>query len=80
MNDPTHVHPRWGHVLPLVLALAWLALFWGDWILHASDRMLMHGGVDGIKNYYTLSWYLDHNVSWTTFEGMNHPHGDLTVH
>ena len=80
MNDPTHVHPRWGHVLPLVLALAWLALFWGDWILHASDRMLMHGGVDGIKNYYTLSWYLDHNVSWTTFEGMNHPHGDLTVY
>ena len=28
-----------------------------------ADRMLMHGGVDGIKNYYTLSWYLDHNVS-----------------
>ena len=42
--------------------------------------MLTYGGVDGIKNYYALSWYLDHNKSWTTFEGMNHPFGDLTIY
>ena len=81
MNDPVNsISSRREHFLPLVLALSWLALFWRDWILHAPSRMLMHGGVDGIKNYYTLSWFLEHNVSWTTFEGMNHPYGDLTVY
>ena len=80
MNDPVNSISRREHFLPLVLALSWLALFWRDWILHAPSRMLMHGGVDGIKNYYTLSWFLEHNVSWTTFEGMNHPYGDLTVY
>ncbi|MGB2423973.1 MAG: hypothetical protein ACPH97_04525, partial [Flavobacteriales bacterium] len=71
---------RLGLALPAVLASVWVAVFWGEWVWHAADRMLMHGGVDGIKNYYTLAWYLDHNEAWMHFEGMNHPDGDLTVY
>ena len=71
---------RLGLALPAVLAGVWVAVFWGEWVWHAAERMLMQGGVDGIKNYYTLAWYLDHNEAWAHFEGMNHPDGDLTVY
>ena len=67
-------------LLPVLLAGVWLTVFWGDLIVNAHERMLTQGGIDGIKNYYTLSWYLDHNTSWTEFEGMNHPDGDLIVY
>ena len=68
-----------GSWLPVFLALSWLLFFWGDWLFHAGSTMLTQCGVDGIKNYYALSWYLEHNVSLTQFEGMNHPNGDLVV-
>ena len=68
-----------GSWLPVLLASLWLVLFWGEWLFHAGSSMLTQGGVDGIKNYYALSWYLEHNESWTQFEGMNHPNGDLVV-
>jgi len=71
---------RLGLALPAVLAGVWVAVFWGEWVWHAAECMLMQGGVDGIKNYYTLAWYLDHNEAWAHFEGMNHPDGDLTVY
>ena len=69
-----------GLALPAVLAGMWVVVFWGEWVWHAAERMLTQGGLDGIKNYYTLAWYLDHNEAWAHFEGMTHPDGDLTVY
>lgn len=38
---------------------------------------MFSGEGDGIKNYYSLAWYLEHNEDWLWFEGMNHPDQEL---
>lgn len=38
---------------------------------------MFSGEGDGIKNYYTLAWFLEHNDDWLWFEGMNYPDQEL---
>ncbi len=49
-------------------------LFFGRVVFHANQYLLIKNG-DGVKNYYTLAWYLKHDHG-TRFTGMNYPYGE----
>jgi hypothetical protein len=63
----------------LIFSAVFVFSFYGDIVMDPSDYMFNAKG-DGIKNYYTSSWYLDHNESWVEFEGMNHPNKELFIY
>lgn len=64
----------WSVVLGGVLILA----FYGKFIFNANEYVFSEGG-DGIKNYYTFAWHINHDSSYTHFRGMNHPYGEHVV-
>ncbi len=66
-------------LIVLALSAVFVMFFFGDIVLHPSDYMFNTMG-DGIKNYFTPAWYMDHNESWIIFEGMNFPKGDLFLY
>jgi len=59
----------------IILIMAFLFGFYGKTILHPNSFMFSSSG-DGIKNYYTYAYYIEHNKSFTNFEGMNYPYGE----
>jgi hypothetical protein len=65
--------------LAILLPIAWLMVFHAHILLNPGRQMLQSDGGDGIKNYFTLAWFVEHNESWTQFEGMHYPYGDLVV-
>jgi len=64
-----------GVVYILVLMYLLLCFFYGDTFLHPNEHLFSSSG-DGLKNYYTYSYYISKNTSWINFEGMNYPYGE----
>jgi hypothetical protein len=64
-----------GVVYILVLMFLLLCFFYGDTFLHPNAHLFSVSG-DGLKNYYTYSYYISNNSSWINFEGMNYPYGE----
>ncbi|HOY32168.1 MAG TPA: hypothetical protein PKW80_09845 [Bacteroidales bacterium] len=62
-------------VVLLALISAFLFGFYGKIMRHPDSYMFSSRG-DGMKNYYTYAWYIQHNKSFTNFEGMNYPYGE----
>jgi hypothetical protein len=54
------------------LAIGW----WFAPVLQAPDRYMFGNEGDGLKNYYTLSYYLQYNEGFH-FTGMNYPYGEV---
>lgn len=48
-------------------------------MLWPIGEFLLSGNGDGIKNYYTPTWYIE-NDGGTHFSGMNYPYGDNVVY
>ena len=69
-------HPRVKNWAAFILPLIVLSIFYGEVLIAPASYMFNADG-DGIKNYFSVAWYLEHNESWMQFEGMNHPQGDL---
>ena len=44
-------------------------------LLHPNSYLFGNTG-DGLKNYFTFTYYIQNNHSWTNFEGMNYPFGE----
>ena len=44
-------------------------------LLHPNSYLFGNSG-DGLKNYFTFTYYIQNNHSWTNFEGMNYPFGE----
>lgn len=59
----------------IIIALVTVFFFYGDVLLAPNNYMFSIGG-DGIKNYFTYSYHIVHNDSYTNFEGMNYPYGE----
>ena len=64
-----------GVVYILVLMFLLLYCFYGDTFIHPNSHLFSSSG-DGLKNYYTYSYYISKNSSWINFEGMNYPYGE----
>ena len=58
--------------LTVVLAVLFGPVFWHP------GRYLFSTVEDGIKNYYTALWYVQHDAGWH-FTGMNYPFGEHVV-
>ncbi len=59
-----------------VLGVAFLLFFYGS-ILKSPNEVLYADWGDGIKNYYTYAYHIEHDSSYIHFEGMNYPYGEL---
>lgn len=44
-------------------------------LLHPNSYLFGNTG-DGLKNYFTFTYFIQNNYSWTNFEGMNYPFGE----
>ena len=68
-------------LVPPLVGIGWLWLLykWFRPILHHPDQYLFNPEGDGLKNYYTLAYYLryDHGMHFT---GMNYPFGEHVVY
>ncbi len=62
----------------LVLVVAALYVHFGEFVLE-PNRYMLHGKSDGLKNYYTPSYYIQNDKGWR-FTGMNYPFGEHVVY
>ncbi len=49
--------------------------FYGDVVFQPNDYMFSQDG-DGIKNYFTYAYHIQHDSSLIHFQGMNYPYGE----
>lgn len=61
--------------LTLVLSVMLLVGFYGK-VLFAPGQYMFNTAGDGVKNYFSFAWHVEHDTSWTTFSGMNYPFGE----
>jgi len=52
-----------------------VVFFYGKVLVDPNGYMFSDSG-DGIKNYYTYAYHIEHDSSYTNFEGMNYPYGE----
>lgn len=64
----------WWTLLTLGL-VALLFEFYGH-VLMAPDSVLLVGGGDGVKNYFSLIWHAKHDASFLHFTGSGYPYGE----
>lgn len=64
--------PAFLALLPVVLVLT---VFYGNVLMNANHTFFGRGG-DNMKNYYTPSYHVKHDQSYTWFDGMNYPYGE----
>lgn len=75
-------------------AFPWLRILWITFVLAAPGAIiyayfqkviecpacyLFEDGGDGLKNYYTLDYYVKHDSGWH-FTGMNYPYGENIIY
>ena len=76
------------------LTLPWLRILWITFVLALPAVILyslftrvvkcpacylFEDGGDGLKNYYTLDYYVKHDDGWH-FTGMNYPYGENIIY
>lgn len=59
----------------IALSLLFLIYYYGPFLLKPNQFLFCATG-DGLKNYYTFAWYVQHNAVSTEFTGMNYPYGE----
>ena len=65
--------------LLIVLATAFLFAFYGK-VFFNPIKYIFGGAGDGLKNYYTFSYHVAHDSSFTEMEGMNYPYGENVLY
>lgn len=63
----------------IVWNLALLIFFYQKVLFNPNEYLFANSG-DGIKNYYVLSYHVQHDSNAHFFEGMNYPYGELQVY
>jgi len=71
----TEQQGRWLLLLPAILIIV-LRFF--EFFQTPNSRLIERWG-DGLKNYTNVWYHVEHDSSYTTFEGMNYPYGDHLV-
>ena len=71
-----HVSSRFrGVLLTLLLGACALLTFHRTVLLSPNSYMAAVGG-DGLKNYFSYAWHVEHDTATTVFSGMNAPFGE----
>jgi len=74
---PRRRRPVW---VALVLLLPALLVYLNFQKIFACPECFLYEDLgDGLKNYYTLAWYVDHDQGWW-FSGMNYPYGEHVLY
>ncbi len=55
--------------------LAFLLHFYGH-ILQAPNSVLLTSGGDGLKNYFTYAWHVEHDGRFLHYSGSSYPYGE----
>lgn len=71
----TEQQGRWLLLLPAILIIV-LRFF--EFFQTPNSRLIERWG-DGLKNYTNVWYHVEHDSSYTAFEGMNYPYGDHLV-
>jgi len=58
-----------------ILTTLFMMGFYGSVLMHPNDYLFTQNG-DGIKNYYTYAYHIQHDSSYINFSGMNYPYGE----
>jgi hypothetical protein len=66
---------RASFILVTVLALSFVGWFYGQVFFSPNSYIFTYGG-DGLKNYYTYAYHIEHSESYTEFDGMHYPFGE----
>ena len=66
---------RLGLVATLLLASVLVLIHYGSLLRSPNSHMVNTEG-DGLKNYFTFAWHVEHDTSAFTFSGMNAPFGE----
>lgn len=61
------------------LMLCFLCTFYGKILLHPNSYLFSSTG-DGMKNYYTYAYFIQHNKSFTNLEGLHYPYGENSMY
>lgn len=69
---------RWAWVLLLVLMVSLLWLRFPDFIKYGNDGFMEPWG-DGYKTYHAYLYHVQHDSTYSHFEGMNYPYGEHVI-
>lgn len=69
---------RWAWVLLLVLMVSLLWLRFPDFIKYNNDGFIEPWG-DGYKTYHAYLYHVQHDSTYSHFEGMNYPYGEHVI-
>ncbi len=64
-----------GFWITVTLSTLLLFLYFGS-VLRAPGHYMFNTDGDGMKNYFSFAWHVEHDTSLTTFSGMNYPFGE----
>ncbi|MEO5906113.1 MAG: hypothetical protein ABIQ11_05270, partial [Saprospiraceae bacterium] len=70
---------RVGWIILLVVLPALIIHSYFSKIFSCPSCYLFEDGGDGLKNYYTLAYYVKHDQGWH-FSGMNYPYGENIIY
>lgn len=59
----------------LLIGILFISFFYGK-VITSPNSVLFNDTGDAIKNYYTYSYHIANDSSYTNFEGMNYPYGE----
>ncbi|MBK6965197.1 MAG: hypothetical protein IPH20_14980 [Bacteroidales bacterium] len=62
-------------ILLIVIGMMITLTFYGKVIINPDSFMFANSG-DGLKNYFTYSYHIQHDSSCVDFTGMNYPYGE----
>ncbi len=75
LASPKRGHTFWGLVIVMVLASLLIWANHGTW-LRSPNEVMFAKSSDGLKNYMTTAWFVQHDSSYVHFGGMAYPFGD----
>ncbi|MEZ4926702.1 MAG: hypothetical protein R3A50_10515 [Saprospiraceae bacterium] len=73
--SPKRGHTFWGLLGVLLIAAILIWIKHGEWIPNANNYGLLDSP-DGLKNYMTTAWHLEHDSSYVHYGGMSYPYGE----
>jgi hypothetical protein len=63
----------------VILSFGFVLTFYSSIVFNPNEHFLKGKG-DGIKNYFTFSYYIKYNESKSNFEGFNYPYGESVLY
>ncbi len=57
----------------IAVSAFWVLVLYGN-VLFQPDNYMFSGSGDGIKNYFTFAYHVQHDTNWLEFEGANFPY------